>query len=52
MTTLTLSGGPSSDTRALAQYATHLLTKIWEPGTTYHKAGVVLDGLEPPTTGR
>jgi DNA polymerase V len=50
--TLTLPGGPSSDTRVLAQYATHLLTKIWESGTTYHKAGVVLDGLEPPTTGQ
>jgi DNA polymerase V len=50
--TLTLPGGPSADTRVLAQYAAHLLSKILEPGTTYHKAGVVLDGLEPPTTGQ
>jgi DNA polymerase V len=50
--TLTLPAGPSADTRVLAQYASHLLRKIWEPGTTYHKAGVVLDGLEPPTTGQ
>lgn len=50
--TLTLPVGPSADTRVLAQYANHLLSKIWEPGTTYHKAGVVLDGLEPPTTGQ
>lgn len=50
--TLILPGGPSADTRVLAQYATHLLGKIWEPHTTYHKAGVVLDGLEPPTTGQ
>jgi DNA polymerase V len=50
--TLTLPGGPSADTRVLAQYAAHLLSKILEPGCTYHKAGVVLDGLEPPTTGQ
>jgi DNA polymerase V len=50
--TLTLPAGPSSDTRVLAQYAGHLLGKIWEPSTTYHKAGVVLDGLEPPSTGQ
>jgi DNA polymerase V len=50
--TLTLPGGPSADTRVLAQYAAHLLTKILEPGCIYHKAGVVLDGLEPPTTGQ
>lgn len=50
--TLTLPGGPSADTRVLAQYAAHLLGKILEPGCTYHKAGVVLDGLEPPTTGQ
>jgi DNA polymerase V len=50
--TLTLPNGPSADTRVLAQYAGHLLGKILEPGCTYHKAGVVLDGLEPPTTGQ
>jgi DNA polymerase V len=50
--TLTLPGGPSADTRVLAQYAGHLLSKILELGCTYHKAGVVLDGLEPPTTGQ
>jgi DNA polymerase V len=50
--TLTLPGGPSADTRVLAQYAAHLLSKILEPGCTYYKAGVVLDGLEPPTTGQ
>jgi DNA polymerase V len=50
--TLTLPSGPSADTRVLAQHAAHLLDKLWEQGTTYHKAGVVLDGLEPPTTGQ
>jgi DNA polymerase V len=50
--TLTLPGGPSADTRVLAQYVVHLLRKILELGCTYHKAGVVLDGLEPPTTGQ
>jgi DNA polymerase V len=50
--TLTLPGGPSADTRVLAQYAGHLLSKILEQGCIYHKAGVVLDGLEPPTTGQ
>jgi DNA polymerase V len=50
--TLTLPGGPSADMRVLAQYAGHLLDKILESGGTYHKAGVVLDGLEPPTTGQ
>jgi DNA polymerase V len=47
-----LPGGPSADTRMLAQYAGHLLSKILEVGCTYHKAGVVLDGLEPPTKGQ
>jgi DNA polymerase V len=36
----------------LAQYAGHLLSKLLELGCTHHKAGVVLDGLEPPTTGQ
>lgn len=50
--TLTLPGGPSADTLVLARYAAHLLARIWEPGTVYHKAGVVLDGLEPPSSGQ
>jgi DNA polymerase V len=50
--TLTLPNGPSADTRVLAQYAGYLLGKILESGCTYHKAGVMLDGLEPPTTGQ
>lgn len=50
--TLTLPGGPSADTVVLAQYAKHLLARLWEPGTVYHKAGVVLDGLEPPSSGQ
>ena len=29
-----------------------MLNRLWEPGTAYHKAGVVLDGLEPPGTGQ
>jgi DNA polymerase V len=36
----------------LAQYAQHLLARLWEPGTVYHKAGVVLNGLEPPSSGQ
>jgi len=50
--TLTLPAGPSADTVVLARYAEHLLRKLWEPGTVYVKAGVVLDGLEPPSTGQ
>ena len=50
--TLTLPSGPSADTLVLARYAQHLLRRLWEPGTVYHKAGVVLDGLEPPSTGQ
>jgi DNA polymerase V len=50
--TLTLPSGPSCDTLVLAQYAQHLLSRLWEPGTVYHKAGVVLDGLEPPSSGQ
>ena len=34
----------------LARYAERLLARLWEPGAVYHKAGVVLDGLEPPST--
>ena len=50
--TLTLPVGPTADTRVLLSYARALLTRLWEPGTVYHKAGVVLDGLEPPGTGQ
>ena len=48
--TLTLPVGPTADTRLLLSYARALLSRLWEPGTVYHKAGVVLDGLEPPGT--
>lgn len=47
--TLTLPGGPTADTGILLSYARAMLTRLWEPGTAYHKAGVVLDGLEPPS---
>jgi DNA polymerase V len=50
--TLTLPSGPSADTLVLARYADRLLSRLWEPGTVYHKAGVVLDGLEPPSSGQ
>jgi DNA polymerase V len=50
--TLTLPGGPTADTTVLLSYASSLLGRLWEPGTAYHKAGVVLDGLEPPGTGQ
>jgi len=50
--TLTLPGGPTADTTVLLSYASSLLGRLWEPGTAYHKAGVVLDGLEPPSTGQ
>ncbi|MBJ6146037.1 hypothetical protein JAO77_21750 [Hymenobacter sp. BT559] len=36
----------------MLSYASSLLRRLWEPGTAYHKAGVVLDGLEPPRTGQ
>lgn len=49
---LTLPAGPTADTTVLLSYARALLSRIWEPGTAYHKAGVVLDGLEPPGTGQ
>lgn len=49
--TVTLPGGPTADTTVLLTYANALLGRLWEPGTAYHKAGVVLDGLEPPGTG-
>jgi DNA polymerase V len=38
----------SSDTRELTARASQLLARLWEPGATYVKAGVVLAGLEPP----
>lgn len=50
--TLTLPIGPTADTRVLLSYARALLSRLWEPGIAYHKAGVVLDGLEPPGTGQ
>jgi DNA polymerase V len=50
--TLTLPSSPSADTRVLLSYAHQLLDRIWEPGTDYHKAGVVLDGLESPGQGQ
>jgi DNA polymerase V len=45
-TTLTLPGGPTSDTLQLLAYARRLLERLYEPGRVYAKAGVVLDGLE------
>ena len=50
--TLTLPSGPTADTMLLLAYARSLLARIWEPGVCYTKAGVVLDGLEPPGTGQ
>jgi DNA polymerase V len=50
--TLTLPAGPTADTTVLLGYARVMLNRIWEPGMAYHKAGVVLDGLEPPGTGQ
>lgn len=50
--TLTLPAGPTADTTVLLRYARAMLSRLWEPGTLYHKAGVVLDGLEPPGTGQ
>jgi len=50
--TVTLPDGPTADTTVLLRYANALLGRLWEPGTAYHKAGVVLDGLEPPGTGQ
>jgi DNA polymerase V len=50
--TLTLPAGPTADTTVLLGYARAMLNRLWEPGTAYHKAGVVLDGLEPPGTGQ
>ena len=38
----------SCDTRELTARAAQLLARLWEPGATYVKAGVVLAGLEPP----
>jgi DNA polymerase V len=50
--TLTLPAGPSADTMVLLGYARSMVGRLWEPGTAYAKAGVVLDGLEPPGTGQ
>ncbi|TGD77619.1 Y-family DNA polymerase [Hymenobacter wooponensis] len=51
-TTLTLPSGPTSHTLQLLAYARRLLEKLYEPGRVYVKAGVVLDGLEPPGRGQ
>ena len=51
-TTLTLPGGPTSDTLQLLAYARRMLERLYEPGRVYAKAGVVLDGLEPPGRGQ
>lgn len=45
--TITLPSGPTDDTTVLLSYASSLLSRLWEPGTSYNKAGVVLDGLKP-----
>ncbi|UYZ61214.1 Y-family DNA polymerase [Hymenobacter latericus] len=37
----------SSDTGQLLTLVRAALKKLWRPGTVYHKAGVLLDGLEP-----
>ncbi|MCR5886671.1 Y-family DNA polymerase [Hymenobacter sp. J193] len=50
--TLTLPSGPTSNTLQLLAYARRLLERLYEPGRTYVKAGVVLDGLEPPGRGQ
>jgi DNA polymerase V len=50
--TITLPGGPSADTTVLMGYARALLQRLWEPRAAYHKAGVVLDGLEAPGQGQ
>ncbi|WP_045687955.1 Y-family DNA polymerase [Hymenobacter sp. AT01-02] len=50
--TLTLPGGPTADTLRLLAYGRRLLEKLYEPGRVYVKAGVVLDGLEPPSSGQ
>ncbi|WP_345229244.1 MULTISPECIES: DUF4113 domain-containing protein [Hymenobacter] len=47
-----MPAGPTADTGVLLGYARALLSRIWEPGTAYHKAGVVLDGLESPGIGQ
>ncbi|GAA3943191.1 Y-family DNA polymerase [Hymenobacter algoricola] len=51
-TTLTLPAGPTSNTLQLLAYGRRLLEKLYEPGRLYAKAGVVLDGLEPPCRGQ
>lgn len=37
----------TSDTVELLRHAHNALKKLWQPGTVYKKAGVILDGLEP-----
>jgi DNA polymerase V len=36
----------TSDTAELIRYARTMLRRLWRPGTSYKKAGVVFDGLE------
>jgi len=36
----------TSDTRELVRFARALLQRLWQPGTVYVKAGVILDGFE------
>ncbi|RYE25885.1 MAG: hypothetical protein EOP45_04365, partial [Sphingobacteriaceae bacterium] len=43
--------GPTASTTVLLGYARAMLNLLW-PGTAYHKACVVLDGSEPPGTGK
>lgn len=43
---------PTSDTRELTARAGQLLRRIWEPGSVYVKAGMVLAGLETPGLGQ
>ncbi|RPD43735.1 Y-family DNA polymerase [Hymenobacter sediminis] len=50
--TLTVPGGPTSDTLRLLAYARRLVERLYEPGRVYVKAGVVLDGLEPAGRGQ
>ena len=45
-TTLTLSV-TTNDTGELVRHARAALKKLWQPGTRYTKAGVILNGLEP-----
>lgn len=37
----------TSDTLSLVRYAQQALQQLWQPGTAYTKAGVILDAMEP-----